>query len=123
MRRVAVSDAEISIDDAARERMAAAARVAADVARRKPVYGRTTGVGANLDVAVTGGGLGLLRSHAGGAGAIVSAREARAMMAVRANQLLVGASGVAPTLVDALAAAVNAGAHPGGPRVRLDRHR
>ncbi len=85
----------------------------ATVARRR-VYGRNTGVGANHSTTVSADewGLSLLRSHAGGAGAVLDASAARAMMLVRANQLLVGTAGVEVALIQALVAAINAGAYP-----------
>ncbi len=80
----------------------------------RPVYGRTTGVGANRSIRVTGGGHGLrlLRSHAGGAGPMLSAALARAMLAVRLNQLAAGGSGVDPALLPVLAEALNLGLVP-----------
>ncbi|WP_436760212.1 aromatic amino acid lyase [Streptosporangium sp. V21-05] len=77
-----------------------------------PVYGRTTGVGANKDVAAEDTGLDLLRSHAGGAGPAVEAFRARATLVVRLNQLLAGGSGVDPALLPVLAAVVNRGLTP-----------
>lgn len=99
----------------------ARARLAHDVARkiaaRRPVYGRTTGVGANRLTAVEdddgiGHGRRLLRSHAGGAGPVVSAEVARSMLLVRLNQLAAGGSGVDPGVLDVLAAALNRGLTP-----------
>lgn len=77
-----------------------------------PVYGRTTGVGANKDVQAEDIGLDLLRSHAGGAGPMIEAFRARATLVVRLNQLLAGGSGVDPALLPVLAAAVNRGLTP-----------
>ncbi|MFF5110257.1 aromatic amino acid lyase [Streptosporangium sp. NPDC000509] len=77
-----------------------------------PVYGRTTGVGANKDVETEDTGLDLLRSHAGGAGPTIEAFRARATLVVRLNQLLAGGSGVDPALLPVLAAAVNLGLTP-----------
>ncbi|MFB9676156.1 aromatic amino acid lyase [Streptosporangium vulgare] len=77
-----------------------------------PVYGRTTGVGANKDVTTEDTGLDLLRSHAGGAGPVIEAFRARATLVVRLNQLLAGGSGVDPALLPVLAAAVNRGLTP-----------
>ncbi|WP_084960146.1 aromatic amino acid lyase [Thermoactinospora rubra] len=77
-----------------------------------PVYGRTTGVGANKDVTLAEGGWDVLRSHAGGAGPPVPEERARAMLAVRINQLLVGGSGVDPGVLPVLAEAVNGGFTP-----------
>jgi histidine ammonia-lyase len=77
-----------------------------------PVYGRSTGVGANKDVGVEEGGLDLLRSHAGGAGPLVAPERARAMLVVRLNQLLAGGSGVDPGVLPVLAEAINDGFTP-----------
>ncbi|GAA4075142.1 aromatic amino acid ammonia-lyase [Nonomuraea soli] len=77
-----------------------------------PVYGQTTGVGANKSVEVAEGGHDLLRSHATGAGPLVGPERTRAMLAVRLNQLLAGGSGVDPRLLPVLAEAVNGGAVP-----------
>ena len=81
---------EVSPDG--RERAAAAAATAAAVSGRRPVYGRTTGVGANRDQTVRGGdaatsGLRLLRSHAGGGGPLIAAELSRAMLVVRPTRL------------------------------------
>ncbi|MGW0706088.1 aromatic amino acid ammonia-lyase [Streptomyces sp. NPDC002643] len=81
------------------------------------VYGRSTGVGANRneDVpteAAAEHGLRLLRSHAGAIGEELPARQVRAMLAVRANQLLAGGAGLRPTVVTALCEALESGAHP-----------
>jgi histidine ammonia-lyase len=97
-----------------RERAAAAARTAADVATWREVYGRTTGVGANRDQRVSaadlqGHGLRLLRSHAGGGGPLVAAELSRAMLVVRANQIAAGGSGVDPGVLGPLLDGVNAG--------------
>ncbi len=77
-----------------------------------PVYGRSTGAGANKDVPVQEPGLGLLRSHAIGAGPPIEPDRARAMLTVRLNQLLAGGSGLDPAVLPVLAAAVNAGFVP-----------
>ncbi|WP_193433534.1 aromatic amino acid ammonia-lyase [Streptomyces fodineus] len=81
------------------------------------VYGRSTGVGANRneDVpteAAVGHGLRLLRSHAGAIGEELPARQVRAMLAVRANQLLAGGAGLRPGVVTALCEALASGAYP-----------
>lgn len=97
------------------ERVRHAHRVALEVAARRPVYGRSTGVGANRSVTVTDPrlhGTRLLRSHASGAGPLLPAEQVRATMVVRLNQLLAGGSGVSAEVVAALAGAVEAGALP-----------
>nr|WP_225847230.1 aromatic amino acid ammonia-lyase [Streptomyces sp. HPF1205] len=81
------------------------------------MYGRDTGVGANRMVFLSDEDradqdLRLLRSHAGGVGALLPARQVRAMLAVRANQLLAGGSGAQPVIVEALVAALRLGVRP-----------
>jgi histidine ammonia-lyase len=77
-----------------------------------PVYGRSTGVGANRDIPLNEPGLGLLRSHSCGAGPLIEPARARAMLVVRLNQLLVGGSGIDPAVLPVLADAVNGGFTP-----------
>jgi histidine ammonia-lyase len=90
---------------------------ARQIAATGRVYGRSTGVGANRneDVpteAAAEHGLRLLRSHAGAIGDELPARQVRAMLAVRANQLLAGGAGLRPTVVTALCEALETGAYP-----------
>ncbi|MEW2297481.1 aromatic amino acid lyase [Streptomyces sp. NPDC006743] len=92
-------------------------RAAGRLAAAGRLYGRGTGVGAHRSVPVDSRdeaehGLRLLRSHAGGAGAVLPARQIRAMLAVRANQLLAGGSGIQPAFVIALTEALRLGVHP-----------
>jgi histidine ammonia-lyase len=112
---VARRGATVTIAREGLERAAASHRVAMTALGRDALYGRTTGVGANNKVAVTPGdghGLRLLRSHAGGAGALVSAAVARGTLAVRLNQLAAGGSGADPAWLRATASALNAGLTP-----------
>ncbi|MER6910410.1 aromatic amino acid ammonia-lyase [Streptomyces sp. NPDC000594] len=81
------------------------------------VYGRSTGVGANRGESVPSGGGAdhgrrLLRSHAGAIGGELPAREVRAMLVIRANQLLAGGAGLNPAVITALCAALDSGAYP-----------
>ncbi|HEX9066864.1 MAG TPA: aromatic amino acid lyase [Streptosporangiaceae bacterium] len=104
--------AEVTADGLARA--AAAAVTAAEVATRREVYGRTTGVGANRDQPVGPAdqhahGLRLLRSHAGGGGPLIAAELSRAMLAVRVNQIAAGGSGVDPGVLRPLLDVLNAG--------------
>ncbi len=83
--------------------------------RLRPIYGLTTGVGANRTVDVepdTAGAQGLLRSHATAAGVPRSADRVRAMLLIRLNQLCAGGAGLRPAVVRALADMVNADALP-----------
>ncbi|MER6248758.1 aromatic amino acid ammonia-lyase [Streptomyces griseorubiginosus] len=101
----------------AMKRVAESWDAARQIAATGRVYGRSTGVGANRneDVpteAAAEHGLRLLRSHAGAIGEELPARQVRAMLAVRANQLLAGGAGLRPTVVTALCEALENGAHP-----------
>ncbi|ANY09357.1 aromatic amino acid ammonia-lyase [Pseudonocardia sp. HH130630-07] len=83
----------------------------------RPVYGRTTGVGANRDAVVGTGDaethdLRLLLSHAAGVGDPLDATVARASMLVRLNQLAAAGSGIHPRFLRALETALRNGAVP-----------
>jgi histidine ammonia-lyase len=109
--------AVIAIGRDGRERAASAAEFARRAAVARPVYGRTTGVGANRGLAVgpaeaAAHGLRLIRSHAGGGGPFIEADLSRAMLPVRANQIAAGGSGVDPGVLGVLANAVNLGCWP-----------
>ncbi|MEV5985363.1 aromatic amino acid ammonia-lyase [Streptomyces sp. NPDC052051] len=106
-----------AVPEAALERARRSWHTADRLARTGRLYGRGTGVGAHRSVTVTAGdetdhGRRLLRSHAGGAGALLPARQVRAMLAVRANQLLAGGSGIQPAFITALTEALRLGVHP-----------
>ncbi|MER6410340.1 aromatic amino acid ammonia-lyase [Streptomyces humidus] len=114
---LADGDAVPAVAPEARERAVRSWRTAQRLAASGRLYGRGTGVGAQRSVPVeeddeTAHGLRLLRSHAGGAGVLLPARQVRAMLAVRANQLLAGGSGIQPAFIDALADALRLGVHP-----------
>ncbi|MGW2045238.1 aromatic amino acid ammonia-lyase [Streptomyces sp. NPDC001858] len=101
----------------ATKRMTETWDAARQIAATGRVYGRSTGVGANRneDVpteAAAEHGLRLLRSHAGAIGEELPARQVRAMLAIRANQLLAGGAGLRPSVVTALCEALENGAHP-----------
>jgi histidine ammonia-lyase len=116
--RIARSGAPVELAAEARERNAAAHRaVAAVLARGEELYGASTGVGPLREHHVEADDradhqLGLLRSHACGAGRELPAELVRAAMATRANQLGAGGAGVTDELLDALVDALNAGAIP-----------
>ncbi|WP_196810997.1 aromatic amino acid ammonia-lyase [Arthrobacter sp. 35W] len=105
---LAAKPAAVDADPAAREQVRRAWQTAVETAAHRPVYGRTTGVGANRGVAVDGAEAGnaqdlrLLRSHATGSGALLPSTAVRAAMLVRMNQLLKGGSGIHPDIIDAL---------------------
>ena len=111
---VARGQAQVALSRAARDRAAAAAEAVRRISTQREVYGRTTGVGSNRDVTVASGdiaghGLRLLRSHAGGAGELISPDLGLAMLTVRANQIAAGGSGLDPGLLDVLAECINRG--------------
>lgn len=119
------------IADGARVRIEAAAlaRVAAgaETLRRlltsgAPIYGVTTGFGANAGIGVPAavlsqGGIDrlqrkLLHSHAVGTGPLLPVRVVRAMLAIRLNTLLRGHSGVSVACVELLAGLINTDVTP-----------
>jgi histidine ammonia-lyase len=114
--RFARAPQPVALDPGARDRVEAAWRLAEELADRRVLYGRSTGVGANLGVPVGDEGgehaLRLLRSHACGAGDRLPEDVLRATMLVRLAQLAAGGSGLRPAVVDALVVALNAGAVP-----------
>ena len=97
-------------------------RAAREVVDRKargnePVYGINTGFGLFADVKIPPDALetlqrNLLRSHAAGLGPPLPVRAVRATMALRANVLAKGFSGVRVETLEALVALLNAGVHP-----------
>jgi histidine ammonia-lyase len=106
----------IAPDAAARVR-ASRAVIDDHLARGTPVYGVNTGFGALADVAIPADQLAalqlnLLRSHAAGLGDPLPVGAVRALMALRANVLAKGFSGIRPETLDALIALLNAGVHP-----------
>ncbi len=108
VRQVSRDGAAVQVAPGGLERARLAREVIGRVAAARPVYGRTTGVGANRLVAAgdTGHGLRLLRSHAGGPARCWTS-PGRAMLVVRLNQLAGGGSGVDPALLGVLAQALN----------------
>lgn len=115
----AVADgAPVSLAPSARAAVAASRAVvdraaAGDVA----VYGVNTGFGSFSQTRIDKRDLdalqmNLVRSHAAGVGEPLPVRAVRAAMALRANVLAKGYSGVRPETLDALLALLNAGVHP-----------
>ena len=85
--------------------------------RNEPVYGINTGFGALAETAIPHDALGalqlnLLRSHAAGVGEPLPVRAVRATMALRANVLAKGFSGIRRTTVEHLLALLNRRVHP-----------
>jgi histidine ammonia-lyase len=117
---IAIADRgeRVALSDAARERVRASRAVVDRRARGdEPSYGINTGFGSFADVKIPPAALGalqlnLLRSHAAGLGAPLPARTVRATMALRANVLAKGFSGISVETLDALLALLNNGVHP-----------
>jgi histidine ammonia-lyase len=115
---VARHDAQIVLDDRARERMAAARAVVEGLVEAgEIVYGITTGFGDLATTFVPPGDAAtlqenLLMSHAAGVGPAFPREVVRAMLLLRANTLALGHSGCRPLLVDRIAAFLAAGVHP-----------
>jgi histidine ammonia-lyase len=108
----------VALADAARDRVQASRAV---VDRRaqgdEPAYGINTGFGSFADVKIPPDALGalqvnLLRSHAAGLGDPLPVRVVRATMALRANVLAKGFSGIRVETLEALIALLNRGVHP-----------
>jgi histidine ammonia-lyase len=117
---VAIADerAPVGVDPVARARVAAARDVVdAMAAGDRPVYGVNTGFGNFAETRVAPDDLetlqvNLLHSHAAGVDDPLPVRAVRAMMALRANVLARGHSGIRPETLDALLALLNRGVHP-----------
>ncbi|HEY1910941.1 MAG TPA: histidine ammonia-lyase [Vicinamibacterales bacterium] len=108
----------VALAAAARDRVAAARTVVEQRAGgAEPAYGINTGFGSFADVKIAPDALetlqlNLLRSHAAGLGDALPVRTVRATMALRANVLAKGFSGISVATLEALIALLNAGVHP-----------
>jgi histidine ammonia-lyase len=115
---VGVADGEtVALAQSARARVEAARAVVDRKAEGdEAIYGINTGFGSFAEVriphdALSALQLNLLRSHAAGVGELLPARTVRAVMALRANVLACGYSGVRASTLEALVALMNAGVH------------
>jgi histidine ammonia-lyase len=99
-------------------RMVASLRIVRQVTHDPhPVYGINTGFGKLCDVRIPDEALdrlqlNLVRSHASGIGRPLSEAETRVILALRANTLALGCSGVRPIVAETLCAMVNRGVYP-----------
>jgi histidine ammonia-lyase len=116
--KIADDGEPVALSDDARDRVRASRAV---VERRahsdEPAYGINTGFGSFADVKIAPEALealqlNLLRSHAAGLGDPLPARTVRATMALRANVLAKGFSGIRVETVEALIALLNRDVHP-----------
>jgi histidine ammonia-lyase len=116
--RIADAREPVALAASAATRVDAARTVVdARAAGTAAVYGVNTGFGALADTAIPRESLGalqlnLLRSHAAGVGAPLPARAVRASMALRANVLAKGYSGIRRGTLDLLLAMLNREVHP-----------
>lgn len=119
--KLARREASLELPAAAREKVARARAFVANLAEAGEgapnVYGVNTGFGALAETRVPAAQIrvlqrNLLRSHACGVGAELSERAVRAMIALRAQVLALGHSGVRPEVIDLLCAMANSGVHP-----------
>jgi histidine ammonia-lyase len=119
-RLVAIADLgeEVGLaPDAVARVRAAGAVVDEQAAGQAAVYGINTGFGSFAEVKIPADSLerlqlNLLRSHAAGVGDPLPVRVVRAMMALRANVLAKGFSGIRSQTLDALVALLNRRVHP-----------
>src|SRR5262245_52745973 len=116
--RIAFDRDTVALSDVARVRVRASRDVVETHATAgKPVYGINTGFGALADVAIPTDQLAqlqmnLVRSHAAGVGTPLATPQVRALIALRANVLAKGYSGIRLETVEALVRLLNAGVHP-----------
>jgi histidine ammonia-lyase len=117
---VAIADdyAEVALAPDARARVQAARRIVdARAAGDVPVYGINTGFGSFADTRIERDDLAqlqvnLVRSHAAGVDVPLPVRAVRASMALRANVLAKGYSGIHLDTLETLIAALNRRVHP-----------
>ena len=116
------SGARIELDPGALGRVAENRRVLEEIlSTGTPVYGISTGFGALVSNTVAPElqrhlQVNLLRSHAAGTGSELPLDVVRGAMAVRANGLMLGHSGVRPRVIEHVAALINGGYVPRVPR-------
>lgn len=115
---IARGRAPVALADAARARVTAARAVVDEfAARAEPTYGINTGFGDFAEVRVPAESLAalqvnLLRSHAAGVGEPLPVPAVRATMALRANVLAKGFSGIRVETLERLVELLNRGVHP-----------
>ena len=118
MAEVASGKVRLELAQAAMAQMEASRRVVRRVAgEHRPVYGINTGFGKLCEVRIADDAierlqLNLVRSHACGLGRPLSQEETRVVMALRANTLALGYSGVRPLIAEILVAMLDRGVLP-----------
>ncbi len=116
--RIVFHGAEAELPPAALERMNASRAVIERLVKADTaVYGVNTGFGKMASTRISRDEirqlqLNLVRSHACGVGTPLSEHATRAMLALRANAIAKGFSGVRPVVAETLVAMLNRGVHP-----------
>jgi histidine ammonia-lyase len=116
--RIVFEQAEVELAPAARARMDRSRAVVDRIVRTETrVYGVNTGFGKMASARISQEEirhlqLNLVRSHACGVGPPLSEFSVRAMLALRANAIAKGFSGVRPVVAETLLAMLNRGVHP-----------
>ncbi|MEO5652092.1 MAG: aromatic amino acid lyase [Marmoricola sp.] len=112
--RLAKGGIPVTLAPIAWERIALGRRAAEELSDRRPIYGRTTGVGANSGVEATDSEhpYRLLASHAAAAGPARGIDRVRATALVRVNQLAAGRAGISPEVVTGLLAMLEQDSFP-----------
>src|ERR1700730_5206646 len=116
--KIADEQEPVALAEAARDRVRASRAVVDRRAQgEEPSYGINTGFGSFAEVKIAPDALealqlNLLRSHAAGLGHPLPPRTVRATMALRANVLAKGFSGIRVETLEALIALLNRGVHP-----------
>ena len=116
-------DYDVHLDDACREAVEKSRHAVEEiVASGQPAYGINTGFGDLVRVAIPNSDLknlqsNLVRSHACGIGDEMAPGEVLGMMAIRANSLVTGYSGIRWSTIHSLVEMIRAGIAPVVPRI------
>jgi len=115
---IALNKTEVKLNTDAKKKMLTAREYVLKIVEKgEPVYGINTGFGALSNKFIGKSDLktlqyNLIRSHCTGIGQPLNQRLTRAMMALRANCLASGFSGVNPEIVELILEFLNKGIHP-----------
>ncbi|MFQ5785861.1 MAG: histidine ammonia-lyase [Alphaproteobacteria bacterium] len=118
LRRLESEPAEIALDPACRDGVAAAARLVRQVAEGdERIYGINTGFGSLARTAISADQLSelqrrLVLSHSAGTGPLLAETTVRRVIVLKINALARGRSGVRPETIDALVRLYNSGVTP-----------
>jgi len=121
--RIVDGNHDVHLDDTCREDVDKSRQAVEDiVASGRPAYGINTGFGDLVRVAIPDSDLkelqrNLVRSHACGIGEEMPPGEVLGMMAIRANSLVTGHSGIRWSTIHSLVAMIRAGIAPVVPRI------